>query len=223
MMRAPQTFRAQKELWLALLAAIVVTAGYVFFTQASGMLPPAAHLLGHGIGILGFVLMLMTETLYTLRKRAKSARWGPVSSWLRFHIFTGLVGPYLVLLHPAMRFHGLAAVLSLLTGVVVLSGVTGRYIYTRGPRVAEEIVGAGAAVDVGFAEPAATAASAAALPAASQPAVRAAAVPAAAVPVSGARRGLAVWRAIHVPLTFALFAIAVAHIVGAVYYATLLR
>ena len=202
MIRAPQTFRAQKELWLALLAAVTVPAGYVFVTQASGMLPPAAHLLGHGLGILGFVLMLMTETLYTLRKRAKSARWGRVSSWLRFHIFTGLVGPYLVLLHPAMRFHGLAAVLSLLTGVVVLSGVTGRYIYTRGPRVEEEIIGAAGVGAAGFAEPAA---------------------PAAAVPVSGARKGLAVWRAIHVPRTFALFAIAVAHVIGAVYYATLLR
>ena len=218
MIRAPQTFRAQKELWLALLAAIVVTAGYVFVTQASGMMPPAARLLGHGLGILGFVLMLMTETLYTLRKRAKSARWGRVSSWLRFHVFTGLVGPYLVLLHPAMRFHGLAAVLSLLTGVVVLSGVTGRYIYTRGPRVTGEIVGATGVTAAGFDEPGASAASAAALPAASRPAVMAV-----ATPVSGARRGLAIWRAIHVPLTFALFAIAVAHIIGAVYYATLLH
>ena len=41
-----------------------------------------------------------------------------------------------------VRQGGLAAVLSLLTGVVVLSGVTGRYIYTRGPRVEEEIIGA---------------------------------------------------------------------------------
>ena len=38
-----------------------------------------------------------------------------------------------------------------------------------------------------------------------------------------ARKGLATWRAVHVPLTFVLFIVAFVHIVGAVYYATLLR
>jgi hypothetical protein len=42
----------------------------------------------------------------------------------------GLVGPYLVLLHSAFRFRGLAGVLSLVTLVVVLSGIAGRYWYT---------------------------------------------------------------------------------------------
>lgn len=37
------------------------------------------------------------------------------------------------------------------------------------------------------------------------------------------RRALATWRAVHVPLTLLLFLIAFAHIVGAIYYATLLR
>ena len=134
-------FSRNKELWFALVAIVVITAGYVAFTAAAGRLPAASHLLGHGIGILGFVLMLMTETLYTLRKRAKSARWGRVSSWLKFHIFTGLVVSYMVLLHPAMRFRGIAAVLTLLTVVVVVSGVVGRYLYTRVPRtVAVQVV-----------------------------------------------------------------------------------
>jgi hypothetical protein len=209
-------FRRNKELWLALAAIIIVSVGYFSYMAAFGLLPPASNLLGHGIGILGFVLMLMTEILYTLRKRAKSARWGRVESWLKFHVFTGLVGPYMVLLHPALRFQGVALILTLLTVVVVASGVVGRYIYTRVPRAIEnEAVGrtgvppAGAAgtnvstysgipVDMtGLAERDAR--------------------------VAAARRGLAIWRTVHVPLTFVLFAVAVVHIVGAVYYATLLH
>ena len=38
-----------------------------------------------------------------------------------------------------------------------------------------------------------------------------------------ARRTLATWHAIHIPIGMALFVMAVAHIVAAVYYSTLLR
>ena len=81
--------------------------------------------------------MLMTETLYTLRKRSRSARWGKVSTWLQFHIVTGLVGPYMVLLHSSWKFNGLAGIVLLMTGVIVFSGFIGRYIYTAIPRSAD--------------------------------------------------------------------------------------
>ena len=45
-----------------------------------------------------------------------------MARWLEFHIFTGIVGPYLVLLHTSWKFNGLAGVVMLLTGVIVLSG-----------------------------------------------------------------------------------------------------
>jgi hypothetical protein len=83
--------------------------------------------------------MLMTETLYTMRKRSRSARWGRMSSWLDFHIFTGLVGPYMVLLHSSWKFNGLAGVTLLLTVIVVASGFIGRYIYTAVPRTADGV------------------------------------------------------------------------------------
>ena len=118
-----------------MLAAIAVTTAlYLTMYLRAGLLPGASHLFGHGIGVLGFVLMLMTETLYSFRKQSTSARWGSMSSWLRFHMFTGIVGPYMVLLHPAMRFRGLASVAALMTVVVVISGLVGRYIYTAVPR-----------------------------------------------------------------------------------------
>ena len=82
-------------------------------------------------------MMLMTEILYSLRKRSRSARWGRMSSWLKFHIFTGIVGPYLVLLHTSWKFNGLAGISMLLTVVIVASGFIGRYIYTAVPRSLE--------------------------------------------------------------------------------------
>jgi hypothetical protein len=125
------------ELWLALLAILFITLVYLFVMVVGAGIPAASSLFGHGIGIVGFLLMVMTETLYTLRKRSRSARWGSMATWLQFHIFTGLVGPYMVLLHTSWRFNGVAGVLMLLTVLVVASGFVGRYIYTAIPRTAD--------------------------------------------------------------------------------------
>ena len=131
--------RGGRELLYAAAAIAAATALYAAAASQADRLPAASSLVGHGIGILGSVLMLMTATLYSLRKLRTDARWGASSAWLSFHMVTGLVGPYLVLLHSALRFNGLAGLTMLLTVLVVASGLTGRYLYTRIPR------GAGAA------------------------------------------------------------------------------
>jgi hypothetical protein len=131
--------RGYRELWLAFTAIILVTLMYLLVVAIMGGIPAASEFFGHSLGILGFVLMLITETLYTLRKRSRRARWGRMSSWLQFHIFTGLVGPYLVLLHTSWKFNGLAGIVMLMTGIVVVSGFFGRYIYTAVPRSADGV------------------------------------------------------------------------------------
>jgi len=126
--------RGNKELWLAFLAMILITGIYgliLFFTRK---VPPASEFFGHSLGIVGFVLMLLTETLYSLRKRSRSVRWGKMSTWLQLHIFTGLVGPYMVLLHTSWKFNGIAGITTLFTIIIVISGFIGRYIFTRIPR-----------------------------------------------------------------------------------------
>lgn len=128
-----------RELWASLIAILGITVCYVFIVVMIGSIPAASDFFGHSLGILGFILMLITETLYSLRKRSRRANWGKMSSWLQFHIFTGLVGPYLVLLHTAWKFNGLAGVVLLLTGVTVISGFIGRYIYTAVPRTADGV------------------------------------------------------------------------------------
>jgi hypothetical protein len=178
--------RRNREVWYALIAIVSVTAVYFAAYFLAGALPAASSFVGHTIGVLGFVLMLMTETLYSIRKQMTDARWGNMAGWLRFHIVTGLVGPYMVLLHSSMKFQGLAGVALLLTAVVVASGLVGRYLYTRIPR------------ETGAPD--------------SSPSK-----------LSGARNALATWHSIHVPLTWALFALAFVHTVAALYYATLQR
>ncbi len=116
------------ELKAALITIIILTVVYIVYALLTT--PRASSLFGHGIGIIGFILMLATETLYSLRKRTTLIRWGAMSRWLAVHIYMGIVGPYMVFLHTAWRFVGLAGITMLLTAVVVASGFVGRYIYT---------------------------------------------------------------------------------------------
>ena len=131
--------RRNYELWLILIAILVISLVYLGAMAVLEGVPPASELFGHGLGILGFVLMLMTEILYSIRKRSRRAQWGRMSAWLNFHIFTGVVGPYMVLLHTSWKYNGLAGLTLLLTILIVLSGFIGRYIYTAIPRSAEGV------------------------------------------------------------------------------------
>ena len=88
----------------------------VLYAAIAGSGPPGpGTVLGHWIGIVGFALMLMTEVLYSLRKQSRHIRWGPMQTWLSAHIFTGIVGPYMVFLHTGFQFAGLAGLTMWLT------------------------------------------------------------------------------------------------------------
>ena len=182
--------RNAMELWLAFLAAILITGLYALVVVLTREIPAASDFFGHSLGIFGFLLMLMTEILYSLRKRMRTVRFGRMSLWLQFHIFTGLVGPYMVLLHASWKFHGLAGVTTLLTVVIVISGFVGRYIYTRIPRTADGNVIEGSL---------------------------------SAEALKHARRLMALWHTVHIPIGMALFTAAFVHIGAALYYATFLH
>lgn len=120
------------ELYLSFLIVFFLMMVYVVY----GLLatPTGGHPFGHALGILGALLMLTTELLYSARKRWRIFRFGQTRHWLSFHIFTGIVGPALVLMHTGLVFRGLAGLTMLLTVLVVASGFLGRYIYTAVPR-----------------------------------------------------------------------------------------
>jgi hypothetical protein len=126
--------RGNVELWLAFITCVLIGALYGFVVLWTREIPAASELFGHSLGILGFVLMLMTETLYSIRKRSRSAAFGRLATWLKFHIYMGLVGPFMVLLHTSWKYNGVAGASTLLTGIIVVSGFIGRYIFTRIPR-----------------------------------------------------------------------------------------
>lgn len=262
--------RLDDELVLAGLAILTISLLYLMITALLGV-PAASGLFGHSLGILGFVLMLATETLYSWRKRSRSSKWGRMSSWLKFHIFTGLVGPYLVFLHAAWKFHGLAGVTLLMTAIVVVSGFFGRYIYTAVPRTVDGVVLERAEVQqmlkAAEADLARIQGESAGLAAWREPgpvggmlmvlgrflyrwrdALRAwirgrrldpqARAARARIEtlirrrdelqrqlmtLAAARRLMASWHTLHVPLGLAMFSAAILHIAAAMYYATLLK
>jgi len=122
-----------RELEISFFIVFVLSGVYIAYELLSE--PAGGHPFGHSLGILGTLLMLMTEVLYSLRKRTRLLNWaGPVRVWLSFHIFTGIVGPFMVLMHTGLAFRGLAGISMLLTVIVVGSGFIGRYLYTALPR-----------------------------------------------------------------------------------------
>lgn len=86
------------------------------------------------MGIVGSAMILLLF-LYSVRKRRTPGfRWGRLSRWLDIHIFLGTVGPLLITLHTAMKFHGVVTISYVSMVTVMLSGVFGRYVYMQIPR-----------------------------------------------------------------------------------------
>ena len=105
-----------------------------FFNPLNATLKPSGFI-GHGIGILGSLMMIAGVAIYMLRKRIRSLNHlGYLKNWLELHIFLCTLGPILVLFHTAFKFGGIVSVSFWSMTAVVLSGVVGRFIYVRIPR-----------------------------------------------------------------------------------------
>lgn len=98
------------------------------------MLKPSGPV-GHGLGILGTLMILIGVFSYIGRKKKKFLpRVGALKYWLEFHIFLCSVGPLLILFHTAFKFGGIVSISFWSMVAVVLSGVIGRFIYIQIPR-----------------------------------------------------------------------------------------
>ncbi len=135
----------------ALFVAYAVVAGLYLYVLAAGWsfyvapLPSRAHhpgywtfkpggSVGHVLGLAGSACLILLLG-YSLRKRMRRLRrLGPVTRWLDLHIFLGLVGPLLIVLHSTFRVSGLVALSFWSMVLVALSGVLGRYLYLQIPR-----------------------------------------------------------------------------------------
>ncbi len=105
----------------------------VFSSQHNYLKP--SGLLGHGLGIIGSLMMIIGVLTYMIRKRFRIFfHWGYLKYWLEFHIFLCTMGPLFVLFHTAFKFGGIVAISFWSMVVVVLSGFVGRFIYVQIPR-----------------------------------------------------------------------------------------
>jgi len=89
---------------------------------------------GHTFGVIGSLMMIFM-LLYSARKRMERfQKAGNLSHWLDIHIFFGIMGPLLIVLHTSFKVQGLVAVSFWSMVAVALSGVFGRYLYIQIPR-----------------------------------------------------------------------------------------
>jgi hypothetical protein len=141
------------RIYIAILSIIVVVVfaaivnyGYAYykismeeryFHPEHAALKPSG-LLGHGMGIIGSLFMILGVSLYMARKRYRIfSRLGFLKHWLEFHIFLCTLGPILVLFHTSFKFGGIVAISFWSMVAVFLSGVIGRFIYIQIPRTIE--------------------------------------------------------------------------------------
>ncbi|MDR3628184.1 MAG: hypothetical protein P4L45_15180 [Ignavibacteriaceae bacterium] len=104
------------------------------FFLPQDVLLKSSGFIGHGIGIIGSLLMIIGVASYMLRKRVKVFhKYGFLKHWLEFHIFLCTLGPILVLFHTAFKFGGIVAVSFWSMVAVVLSGVIGKFLYAQIP------------------------------------------------------------------------------------------
>ncbi len=135
-----------------LVIIVVITTIYLFYIGLPYYVTPMEErfyhpnhdyfkpsgLFGHGLGIVGTLLILIGVFGYIAKKRYKFlARLGRLKYWLEFHIFLCTLGPIMVLFHTAFKFGGVVSISFWSMVAVVASGVIGRYIYVQIPHTEE--------------------------------------------------------------------------------------
>jgi len=145
--------RTIHRLYLSLYVLVVLSAmvvlGYIgfsfynlpieerYFHPDYALLKPSG-LLGHGLGIIGTLLILIGVFAYMARKRIKIfSRNGVLKYWLEFHIFLCALGPVFILYHTSFKFGGIVSVSFWSLVAVVASGIIGRFIYLQIPHTIE--------------------------------------------------------------------------------------
>jgi hypothetical protein len=115
-----------------LIFVLVGLSIWVAYKVATGNYYTPRSDFGWYLGVVGSVMMLLMLA-YPLRKRMGfMRRWGALKHWFRIHMIMGIVGPTLVLFHSTFHLRSTNATVALFSMLgVVISGIIGRFIYTR--------------------------------------------------------------------------------------------
>jgi len=124
--------------WLAVSLAILGVAALayaIYRIPASRGQSMGGTPLGLTFGVIGFAFMIFAGLLGA-RKKVPVWRVGRAQTWMRGHLWLGLLSLPILLLHSGFRYgHGLTAVLMTLLIFVVASGIFGAALQHYMPRV----------------------------------------------------------------------------------------
>src|SRR5438552_2792914 len=126
---------------VTLIALVVAMIVYIFYAVRSPSGPRGGSALGLTFGVAGYALMLYAGLLGA-RKKVPVWRIGRAQTWMRGHLWLGLLSFPLILFHGGFAFRGpLTAVLMLLFFIVIVSGVLGAAFHHYLPRMLTKQVG----------------------------------------------------------------------------------
>lgn len=114
-------------------AAIILSVlGWAAYEAAYGKYYTPRSNFGFYLGVVGTLTMLLLLA-YPLRKHMQwMQRWGALKHWFRVHMIMGIVGPILVLFHSTFHIRSTNAAVALFSMLgVVISGIIGRFVYTK--------------------------------------------------------------------------------------------
>jgi hypothetical protein len=122
-MRIDESHR--KWFWTTLALFVISAVGYWIFSVQSPGGARGGSAAGLTFGIAGYALMLYAGFLGA-RKKAPVWRIGRASTWMRGHLWLGILSFPLILFHSGFAWRGpLTALLMLLMVIVIVSGLVG--------------------------------------------------------------------------------------------------
>jgi len=126
---------------LATIAALAVsTLVYAFYATSTPAGPSGGTPVGITFGVVGFALMAFAGLL-AARKKVRIWRIGRAQTWMRGHLWLGLLSLPLIFFHSGLSFGaGFTSVLMWLFLIVIVSGVAGAALQHYLPRVLLEQV-----------------------------------------------------------------------------------
>ncbi|MDH5327728.1 MAG: hypothetical protein OEZ68_08130 [Gammaproteobacteria bacterium] len=125
--------KSRFETRLVLFITLALTALIVYgWTQWGKINFRASFDFVYNSGLIGGILMLLT-LLYAIRKRVKLLKkLGGMEGWYYFHLIGGVIGPVIVIFHTSFSLKSVNSTMAFVAMMlVVISGLVGRYIYTR--------------------------------------------------------------------------------------------
>ena len=131
-MRIDQSHRP----WLVgtVTAFLAMTAAYIAYVLRTPGGPRGGTGIGLAFGVAGYAVMLF-EGFLGVRKKVPIWRLGRAQTWMRGHLWLGILTLPLILFHAGFAFRGpLTAVLMVLLVIVVASGVLGAILQHYLPR-----------------------------------------------------------------------------------------